>query len=329
MKERKDERTVALGAELTDLARRIHAWGSSRGATVSRMLRDHPGLGSDRTWGRLRAGDLGELDVEAQLASYRAVWAVIEAVDDAAREAETLYDDLTPVVQVRRAALEAMRTNSDARVVMIEGPSGIGKSKAVTLMAARYGARVALTEASDCWGDSPGALLGALLMALGCGDLPSSRVERLEKTVALLGESRRCVVVDEAHHLGPHSLNTLKTLVNRTPGEFLLPCIGTLWSRLESRSYMEARQLTTNRLAERVVLRLTEADVTRFLRHSLPDADAAELKTAARLVLPAASGNGNFAFVRDVARETRRLCADGKPTAEVFADAVKAALKRR
>ncbi len=44
------------------------------------MIRDYPGLGSDKTYGRLREGHTEEYDIETQLASYRAVWAVIEAL---------------------------------------------------------------------------------------------------------------------------------------------------------------------------------------------------------------------------------------------------------
>ncbi len=319
---------AGAAAELVDLARRIHAWGQARGASNSRMLRDYPGLGSDKTWSRLRQGATDEYDIEAQLAAYRATWAVIEGVDpDGA--AEPLFDDLNAVVQVKRAMLETMRAAGNARVIIIEGSSGIGKSAALALAAARYGKRVIMIEASDCWADAPGAMLAALLRALGCADVPTSRAERLSTAVDLLGRSRRCCVVDEAHHLGPHCLNTLKTLVNQTPGEFLLACIPTLWARLESKSYLEARQLTTNRLAERVKLALSQADIVRYLRHALPDAAEAALKAGARLIHPAALGHGNFAFVRDVAGAVRRLAADGQPDAKIFADAVEAAAARR
>lgn len=316
-------------AELVGLARQIHAWQQSQGKSNSQMIRDYPGLGSDKTYSRLRDGATEEYDVETQLANYRAVWAVIEAVSGAVGTAEQLFDDLTAVLQVKRAALEAMRTEGTARVVLIEGSSGIGKSAALKLLAGRYGARIVVTEACDCWGDSPSAMLGAILRALGCTDLPAGRVDRLEKTVDLLSRSRRCLAIDEAHHCGPHILNTIKTLVNQTPGEFLVFAIPTLWSRLEGKAYMEARQLTTNRLAERVKLELAEADIVRYLRHVLPDSDEAVLKAGAKLIRPVALGSGNLAFVRDVALIVRRLAPDGKPDTKLIQDAVTAAGKRR
>lgn len=315
--------------ELVELAGRIFAWQQHQAKTNSQMIREYPGLGSDKTYGRLREGQTDEYDIETQLANYRAVWAVIEAVSGAAGAEEQLFDDLTAVLQVKRAALEAMRVEGNNRVVLVEGASGIGKSKALAMLAGRYGVRIVLTEASDCWGDSPAALLGAILRALGCSDFPAGRVDRLEKVIDLLCRSRRCLVVDEAHHLGPHCLNTLKTLVNQTPGEFIVAAIPTLWSRLEGKAYMEARQLTTNRLAERVKLDLSELDIVRYLRHVLPEADEAALKAGAKVIRPTALGNGNMAFVRDVSGAIRRLAPDGKPDVKLISDAVNAAAKRR
>lgn len=314
--------------EVVELANRIYNWGTSHNKTNSQMIREFPGLGSDKTYSRMISGNTEDYDIETQLANYRAVWAVIEATSGAGVE-EQLFDDLTAVIQVKRAALEAMRIDGNNRVVLIEGSSGIGKSKALALLYGRYGVRIVLIEASDCWGDSPAALLGAILRALGCTDLPAGRVDRLEKVVEMLCINRKCLVVDEAHHLGKHCLNTLKTLVNQTPGEFLIAAIPTLWSRLEGKAFMEARQLTTNRLSERVKLALSELDIVRYLRHVLPDADDVALKAGAKLILPTAQNNGNMAFVRDVAGTIRRLAPDGKPDVKLISDAVNAAAKRR
>lgn len=325
------ENTPKDATELVETARRIQAWQASAGKTNAQMIRDFPGLGSDKTYARLREGHTEEYDVDAQLANYRSVWAVIESTSGAAGTEEQLYDDLGAVLQLRRAVLETMRAEGNARVVIIEGPSGIGKTVALRLLAGRYGQRILVVEATDCWGDSPAAMLGAVLRAFDPrGELPTGRVERLEKTLEKLNTSRRCLVIDEAHHLGPHSLNVLKSLVNQTPGEFVLVCIPTLWARLEGSAYMEARQLTTNRLSERVRIDLTEADIGRYLRHAFDGIDAATVAAAAKLIRPAALAAGNFAFVRDTCHAARRMLAGDKaPDIKTFADAVAAAQRRR
>ena len=117
-------------------------------------------------------------------------------------------------------------------------------------------------------------------------------------------------MIDEAHHLGPHCLNTVKTLVNTTPGEFILVAIPTLWNKLQAHAYQEAKQIATNRLSERVKLTLDEADIRTYLSKKFKDASAADLKVAAKIIRPNALLAGNYAFVRDVAREMATLDAE-------------------
>jgi Rad3-related DNA helicase len=194
----------------------------------------------------------------------------------------------------------------------------------VGLLRGKYGTgRISYVEASDVWADSPNAFLGAILRALGVTELPAGRVQRLEEVQSRLGISRRCLVIDEAHHLGPHCLNTVKTLVNTTPGEFILVAIPTLWNKLQAHAYQEAKQIATNRLSERVKLTLDEADVRLYLSKRFQDASAADLKVAAKIIRPSALLSGNYAFVRDVARELTGL------DAETVSRAVSAVTARR
>ncbi len=120
--------------------------------------------------------------------------------------------------------------------------------------------------------------------------------------------------------MGPRCLDTVKTLVNRTRGEFVLMAMATLWDRLGTRAYFEARQIGTNRLSERVVLELTLGDIVQYLANALPSQlSDDDLATAARLLLPPSIQSGNFAFVRDVTD----LLADVSPVDRAsIADAI-------
>lgn len=320
---------MKMASELVEIARAIHGWQTARGKSNAQMIRDFPGLGSDKTYTRLRDGRTEEYDVEAQLASYRGVWACIQ--DLTGRPAtEAFYDDLSTVMHLKRAALEVMRPDAPARVVVYLAPSGGGKSVAARILAGRYGAgRIVSVEATQVWGDSPAALLGTILHALGAGNYSISPVARLEKCVEMLSQTRRMVIIDEAHHLGPRCINTLKTLVNLTPGEFLLLAIPTLWAKLETQAYQEARQLTTNRLAERLSIELTDNDVAKYLRHIFPKTPDEVIRSAARVIRPAAVGHGNMAVVRDVAAEAVRQAGDAEPDIKLFADAVTVVMRRR
>ena len=321
---------ASVEAQVQSLAQKIAAWGAARGMGVARLCREYPALGSDRTFRALRDGVFDGYNLAARLADLRGAWALIQELGGGEGGAlEAVYDTLGAVTELRRAVLGAMRSFGSDRVVIVQGQSGVGKTTALRLLAGRYGRRVAVCEACDAWGDRPAALLGAMLRATGCeGMLPSGATARLEALQERLCTSRTCVAVDEAHHLGPHCLNTIKTLVNTTPGEFVLVAIPTLWGKLESQAYMEARQLSTNRLAERVKLQLEVADVAEYLRLSRPEAwpKAAAARRAASLILPSARQSGNMAFVRDVAR---LLPSSGEISPEAVAQAVSEVCARR
>lgn len=317
--------------ELMELAQRIAAHAEQEGISLARMVRQYPALGSERTWRDLREGQVDGYDVGTWLNNYRSAWATIEEIGGA-DGAEPIFDDLQSVVQLRRAFLETTKNAGINRVVIVQGASGTGKTTALRMLTGKYGTRVLAVEASDAWGDKPSALLGAILRALGksADGLPASTVRRLEMCQDALGVTRRCVAVDEAHHLGPHCLNTIKTLVNTTPGEWVLLAIPTLWAKLETRSYLEARQISTNRLAERLRLELRERDIERFLARGLEAEGSGELKQAAKVIRAQAQGNGNFSFVRDVVGLLRRTGATGKTlTAQAAAEAVASVAGRR
>jgi type II secretory pathway predicted ATPase ExeA len=316
-------------AELTDLARRIHAWQERAGLTTARLIREFRGLGSDRTYRDLRAGRHEGYDREQQLAAYRAVMAQIEARDDGPT-ADPVWPDLEAVNLVRDAIVAAMRTNGSNRVVFVTGDSGSGKTTALRWMQDKYGSRIVALEASVVWEDRPGEFLGALLEASGANGLPSSGSQRLARAVDFLRRGRRMVAVDEAQHLGPRCLGTIKTLVNLTPGEWLLLGIPTLRRRLDQADHEEARQLSTNRLFESVRLGLTDDDVARYLAHVFPTVKKAQIKVGASLVRAAAAKAGNLAFVRDAARQAQAMTPEGEePTDKIFAEAVLAVSGRR
>ncbi|SRR5581483_3701045 len=313
--------------ELRELAQKIKDYQEAKKLTFALLLKKFRGIGSDKTFNRILAGDLSELDLEKQLNNYRAVWALIESLGDEEADEEEFYDDLFPVIQLKRAFFETTRENGNGRVIFLLGPTGSGKSCARKLLIEKYGERLLWIEASEAWGGSPMAFLGAILVALGKKDVPYGQVDRLNLVIQLLKASRRCLVIEEAHHLGPRNLNVQVTLVNQTPGEFVNLAIDTLWKKLESAAYEECRQLTGNRLAERINLgrEPRESDVCKLLERRIkwadPDPKKAS-KQAAKLVLDKAANYGRLAFVRDVCKRANEM-AESKPVdIELFAGAV-------
>ena len=311
--------------EIADLAKRINAFAVRKGWSKARLCREKPTLGSERTYRDMLSGKSDGYDTDRQLLNLRMVWAEIEELAGPG-ETEVVFDDLAPVSQVGTACLGAMRNWGINRVVIVLGEPGMGKTTAIRRLAARYTDRVLWVEATDVWKDNPAPFIKAILKQLGEAEPPVSAAERLELLVQKLSMTRRMIAIDEAHHLGPHCLNTVKTLVNQTPGEFVLLAIPSLWAKLSRTAYMEARQVSTNRLAELVQLDLEEPDIARYLRHRLPGLDLKLSREAAGKIRVPAAGNGNMSFVRDVAG---LLIEDGDPTIETIKDAVQTVLAIR
>lgn len=307
-------------AELHEVAGRIRGWQEERRLSDSQMLRDFPGLGSSKTYVRIVSGDCEELDCSRWLRDYAAVWSLIQLLAESSQENDEIYPDLTTVTDLRKAVADAMREGGNNRLVLVQGPSGSGKTTAARFLQAKYGARIVFCEATEIWKENMNAALAGICTALGVREPPMSVSARFDLAVTRLRESRCCLVVDEAHHLGPKTLNLVKSLLNQTPGEFVLLAMGTLWTRLETSAYAEARQLTQNRLSERLRYDGVEVtDVERVLERRLGmNGDA---KAAAKSLAAAARSHGTLAFVRLVCRQARKLAGKEQATGEHVARA--------
>ena len=312
--------------ELVSLAQKVRIWQETRKYNDTELLRRYPGLGSTKTYTRVLKSDLHELDLDRWLTEYRAVWALIESLAGRERHDEELYEDLSTVVHLRRALVDVLEESSIARVVLVEGDSGLGKSTGLTLLQRKYGQRIVAVEATESWGDNPNAFIGAILDALGVKEQPLFAAARMTFCLRRLRETRVALAIDEAHHLGPRCLNTCKTLINQTPSEVFLFALPTLWRRLERAAYEEVRQLLGNRLAERIKLgELREADVRKLLSRRC----GIEEPKAAGAVLREARTRGNLGFVRAVCRRLAAMERDGQPTLEEVMQAVTVEIARR
>lgn len=311
--------------DTVELAQRINRFAVRRGWSKGRLCREYPALGSERTFRDMMAGRCDGYDVANQIASLKTVWAEIEEVSGDGHE-ETIYDDLTPVASLNAACLGAMKTWGINRVVIVLAEPGCGKTTSMRRLEAKYTGRIVMTEASDVWADRPSALLSSMLEQLGEIEPPVSAVAMLRLLQKKLNVTRKCMVIDEAHHLGPHCLNTIKTLVNTTPGEFVMLAIPSLWAKLNKSAYIEAKQLSTNRLYELVQIDLEAQDIATYMRHRLPKIDRKVAKDGATLMRPTAVAAGNMSFVRDCCDE---LECEPEITTKTVADAISVSLAKR
>ncbi len=312
--------------ELVELALKIRAFQEARRLSDNELLRKLPGLGSTKTFTRILKEDFAELDLERWVTEYRAVWAVIESLAGRERAEEELYEDLSTVVQARRAFVEILEENSIRRVVLLEGESGLGKSSALTFLQRKYGQRILPVEATVVWADNPNAFLGAILDALGVREQPMNRDARLRMVIGKFRAHRVALAIDEAHHLGPACLNTCKTLINQTPAEEFLLALPTLWRRLERAAFEEVRQLMGNRLAERIKLGgIREVDVKKMLVRRVKADDPRSVSA----VFKEAPAHGNLSFVSAVCNRVAAQEIEGAPTHEAVLTGLAAELARR
>ena len=325
--------TEAQQKELSSLAQTIRDYQKKRGWSDTQLCKRFGGVGSTKTFTRVLAGDLKELDLERWLLEYRTVVNLIEAEGAADGNDEAIFDDLSTCGRLRVAFLEIMNVRGNCRLIIVEGASGSGKTKAGRMLAAKYGRRVLFGEADETW-KNPTIMLGGILKMLGKKEFSGGTSERKELVVAELNLRRVCLFLDEAHHLGPASLNMLKTLINQTPGEFILSGLGTLLRRLETQAYYEALQLTRNRMAERINFDQLDAhDVELLVKRRLGWENGEGKKAAAILLGNEGKGPatrlGHLAFVDAVCRQAKRD-ADGEPvTVELVGRAVTKVEKTR
>jgi len=307
--------------ELLTLASRIRAWQESRRPKMSneQMLRLYPALGSTKTYRRLAEGDYSSLVIDTQLARYRGVWAAIEAATGA-HGGEEIYEDLTPTFECCIAVSGAIPQRGKTRLVLIEGPTGSGKSTALSVIAQKYAGQAVCTEAHEGWA-SLNCALGSIYQALAPGmALPKTTADRLEAVISTLNQARRVLLIDEAHHCTAAVLNSIKTILNRTDSIIVLAGIDTLWRKLAANNWEEARQLIHNRLYERVRLAApSRADAEQFLSRRVPALNGGNWKQAAEKVARMSEHLGHYAFLRRVAD---RLNAEtGEPDANSVLEA--------
>jgi Rad3-related DNA helicase len=304
-----DAATLASAVEI------IRAHQARVGCSTTYLLSQYPSLASHKTHSRLMRGDTVGLDLSRWAAQYLATAQLISAEADAPRESRAedgLIEELSPTAAVTEtvAELAAFQAGPD-RLVIIEGGTGSGKTWALKAVAQRLEGMCIRVEASETW-RSLNQMLRDLCVAAGLsrGGLPTTTGGLQAHLLAGL-QSRKILLIDEAHHLTAQGLNTIKTLLNRTPMCIVMAGIDTLWRKLQASSAEEARQLIHNRMFRRLALKAPVlADVELFLRKRVPGLvtflDLANPEKGAlrpcievlRLVRDKSASRGGFAFLR-------------------------------
>ena len=330
--------TTDASSQLLAVAKNIETYRADLGMQKAPLLREYPELGSDKTYGKIISGSLDQLDVPSWLEKYQHVWNQIQHDEQGGDEG--LIESLGAPVELCRSYLETRNERGNGRFILVLGESGMGKTSAVNVMKSKpYGGLIYDMEATDVWKDKYGRgtavpLLQAIGERIGLKGMPSAKSKLLSVVVNKLKERRICLVIEEVHHLCPQGVNTLKTLINLTPVIIIATGLPVLWEKLagSKAAWAECKQLTGNRLAERIELRLTPADVSAFLVRRLGESVATGEFTAktAPLLIQEAVSRGNMKFISKAVQTFLRQVAKGEDaTVETFKNAIAQEKKRR
>lgn len=310
--------------ELRSLGARIREWQTAKNISDAELCRKFGELGSTKTYKKILDNQLEELDLEKQLNNYRTAWALMESDSIAEREEDDIERDLYATVVLNRVFLETRREKGLARCIFLIGPSGSGKTSAQDYLRGVHGPRILSIRAVVAWSDSPMAMMAAILTRLGVKNAAQIQGERFNQTVEKLKETRRAVFIEDAHHLGPRCLALIISLIDETPGEFLLAAVDSLWAKIQTRAYQEIEQLRVNRLAEKITLgrEVRDKDVEKLITRRLQWADDREWKKVLPLLVEKANTYGRLAFVREVIKRADDKADTQAVTAEIFAAAI-------
>lgn len=295
--------TDAAQQELREIALLLKEYADAEEISIKELIEIYPALGSDKTFGTIRTAKWSEIKAENWLDAYRSVMTSLTETG----EADPLYADLSSTKVVSNFIIRLKLSRTLAKLVIVKGFTGSGKTSALRVIRDRYNEMSAIRQvydlqASEGWGDSPTVMLGELLSVLGYEPGPANKSKREKRLIEALGQRNIMISLDECHDLGPSCLRELKTLLNRTAVKIVIACHPRLWRELESAAQDDLSQLTGNRLIGVVDLgTLTVEDVELLIKRRLAGSGlTTEIPAVAKIIAEAALGYGNLAFVREV-----------------------------
>lgn len=329
----------SLESQAKSLAKQIDAWREVNNLTKAALLRRFSSLlGSDRTYAKMMAGQLADLDAGMWVDKYSEALERITRDADSAGD-EILWSDLTGVRQVRAVALAMLRTTENDRCALLMGENGMGKTSAFTLLKRQHEEKMVIVQAVDGLTASAFAFAGQLLLALEGGGnsldavrrLPSNFAARLGSLQDKLRSRRLIIAIEEGQDLGEGAFKLIKTLINTTRAGFIIAAIPTLWRNLARANFEDVAQLTGNRNGGSITLKLNEADVEKALTRLCPKRDLTpkETRHVISQLLTKSLKQGYFKFVVKALRRAQALADNGAVTADHLAAGIDAELEDR
>lgn len=222
------------------------------------------------------------------------------------------------------------------RLVVFLAPTGGGKTHGVArAIAETYPRRSVLVTGNETWRNNYFAAAADIAGAAGVKrENLSGAAQAQQALIDKLNVERPVVVIDEANHFGPRTLNLLKTILNKTTCVVVVLAIPALWALITRENAEEAAQLRS-RTQAKIVLRaqtdngvsdgkLDKATVRTFLGELIPR--SAKLDRFSDIVAACAAAANRFGLFDTLARivsDVKEQADGGEPDAEMFATAIR------
>lgn len=325
--------------QLKAIADQIREHQLAEGLSQNKLCAAYGELGSTKTWARVLEGDLDGMDLDEKIRAYQGVLTQIEMQRAHGDGDEVDYADFAMPSAVQMVVAEALREKDNNRFIVVTGDSGAGKTTIIRTLVARWPKICRVMEPNESERESLPETLRRILLAtrvidrstpgegeqpdVDDGDtfIPPVCSARMDKVLEVLKRRKLILLIDEGHHFGLRTLNTLKGIINQTPTIIVLFAIPRLLQRMQSQAYEEAKQLLVNRLGAHVRLGTPGAeDVATFMARRGVKFDSEKTAgLAADKLAEDCVHYGLWKFVKLVTRRARKAAAQKPVELATFA----------
>ena len=250
-----------------DLVRRLSEHQTRLGLNGSQFARRKLHV-SSATWSRIQAGNYPLADNNLVTRELRSALTILDGDVEYGRPDATAIATITTVpLQAVLDAVRGARSEPRNRLVTLLSPTGGGKTWVLRTIVETYPERSFVVEATESWRGSYFAALRSIGLAAGVSETNLGGVKAAEESlIAHLNREQPIVCIDEAHYLGPRTLNLVKLILNATPCVVVMAAIPTLWDMMQRGNSLESDQVRNRAYATIRENRTRPTDVAALLR---------------------------------------------------------------
>lgn len=221
--------------EIKVIVERLAAIQKARGISNGQLLREHPDIGSAKTWTDrllplLEGKAIEGLNVERTLARLKRVAAVL----DGGSPDEVFYPEMGFAREMTARLGKLERQTNDRRILVCLAPNGCGKSAFARWAVAQDRARRCYVRMRPTWRNRSVHICTGIARALGLTIQSTNPAEVEHAVIEGLATQPRTLFVDQAHEGGVQLMHELRAFVDETPSRFVYLAYDTAFKRVQT-----------------------------------------------------------------------------------------------